>query len=397
MPNEPELVIRWQNVPDSQAPRVPEEWSIETDFFTSTDGFSISFYDPDHNRLQGLELEPVELLLGSAQQLLGRVDVTVNHGDGVLDIQGRDYIADMVECNVDPTFAINKDEELSSAITGAAKTVGIKAVMSDSDAPVRNVRTGVAVGSPASKTFKTLRLSDYKPKPGQGIYDFLNKICSAHGCTMQPATTRNAVMLTAPHYDQKPAYTIRRSKSQSAGNIVQRATATRGYGSFPTFTLFVGKGVVDGGSTGDIRTAVPIADYIKGRAEIQAIVNERAVAGRILPKDGRNADGQLYRLLYCKDEGAKNQEQIDRRAYRAIGERMKDSLVYDVTVNGHTDPVTGAIWAVDTICQVEDERTGVSEPLWIKKRVLSQSSKQGGGRTTMLQMIRPYSILLEVA
>lgn len=393
---EPELVVRWQNVPEDKRPRIPEEWSIETDFFSSTDGFSLSYYDSDPSRLQGLELEPIELLLGDAQQLLGRVDSTVNHGDGTIEINGRDYFADMVECNVDPTFAINKDEALAEAIKGAAAPVGIKAVVSDPDIQLRNVRTGVAVGSPASKTFTTLRLSDYKPEPGQGIYDFLNKICTAHGCTMQPATTRNAVVLTAPNYDQSPAYSIRRSTSQSSGNIVKKARATRDYGSFPTFALFVGKGVGKGGSTDDIRTQLQIDEYIRnGGAEMRAIVNERSVVGRVLPKKGRDADGQLYRLLYFKDEKAKNQEQIDRRTWRAVGERMKDSLIYEVTVKGHTDPVSGAIWSVDTICNVDDEKTGVSEPLWVKRRLLRGSSKEGA--TTTLQLIRPHSILLEVA
>ena len=398
MADDPELSVRWQNIPDSAAPRGLTEWSIETDYFTSTDSFSLRYYDPEPSRLQGLELEPVELVLGDSQQLLGRVDVSVNHGDGTIELQGRDYIADMVECNVDPTFAINKDELLGDSVKNAAKTVGIKAVVADADLQMRNIRTGVAAGSPSPKTFNALRLSEYKPEPGQGIYDFLNKICSRHGCTMQPGSSRNTIVLGAPNYDQKPSAALFRSRDANVSIV--SGVATRDYSSFPTFALFVGKGVGKGGSTDDIRASVPIAEYISGGAsgsEMRAIVNERSVAGRVLPKDGRDADGQLYRLLYFKDEKAKNQAQIDRATYRAIGERMKESLVYEVTVQGHFDRTTGAIWTVDTVCDVNDELCGVAEPLWIKGRRLRLVAEQQGGRTTSMTMIRPHSILLEVA
>ena len=402
MPDPPDLVVRWQNVPDSRSPRVLEEWSIDTDFFTSTDAFSLRYYDSDKSRLQGLELEPVELLLGDAQQLLGRIDTSAMDGQGMLELQGRDYIADLVECNIDPTYAVKKDEPLADVITGAAYPVGINTVYGDGEEAMRNVRTGIAVGSPSPRTFKTLRMSDMKPNPGQGIYDFLNKICQRHGATIQPHTKRNVVVLTAPHYDQDPAFSIQRTNEPggTAGNRITRALATRDYSSFPTFGLAVGKGVGKGGSTEDIRSEVPITEYIGSApsgSEMRTIVNERAVAGRILPKDGRDPDGQVYRLLYMKDESSRNLEQLERANWRSIGERMKSSLVYEVTVQGHVDRVTGAIWTVDTICQVDDDLCNVHEPLWIQSRRLHQTSSQSEGRTTTLRMIRPYSILLEVA
>lgn len=391
-----ELVVNWQNVSPTEAPRGVVSWSIESDYFKSTDGWSVTFFEREPARMQGLEMEPVELLLGDAQQMLGRCDITTNSGDGMLMVTGRDYLADLVECNIDPTYAVKKDETLAQTVTGAAAPCGISVVYSDSESVMRNVRTGAAVGTPSRKTFNELRLTDYKPNPGQGIYDFLNRICARHGCTMQPGTARNSIVLGAPYYDQTAAYAISRSRDQRAapGNVIERATATRDYSSFPTYTHFAGKSVGTSGSATDTAGKVPIADYlVVGATELSDVVSERAVAGKVLPKDGRDADGQLYRLLYHRDEKAKNQEQLERAAWRAIGERMKDTLVYEATLKGHRDPATGLFWAVDTICQVDDELTGVHEPLWIVSRRFSYDD---AGERTALRMFRPYSILLEV-
>lgn len=395
-----ELVINWQNVAPSSAPRGVVAWSIDSDYFVATDGWTVTFLDREPARLQGLELEPVEFLLGGTQQMLGRVDSTRNSGDGRLEVSGRDYLADISECNIDPTFAVKKNEALGFTISGAAAPCGIRAVVSDSDAAMRNVRTGASVGAPSKKTFSDLRLSDFKPSPGQSIYDFLNRICARHGCTMQPGSQRNTIVLSAPHYDQPAAYSISRSRNTaaSASNVVVRATATRDYSSFPTYTHFVGKSVGTSGSATNVAGKVPIADYLAAtdtRTEMQAIVNERAIAGRVLPKDGQETNGQLYRLLYHRDEAAKNKEQLERAAWRAIGERMKETLVYEVTMKGHRDPASGRFWAVDTICQVDDEMAGVHEPLWILSRRFSYDGSADGERTS-LRMIRPYSIVLEV-
>lgn len=66
-----------------------------------------------------------------------------------------------------------------------------------------------------------------------------------------------------------------------------------------------------------------------------------------------------------------------------------DTLAYRVTLRGHTDPETGAIWTVDTMVNVQDEICGVNEPLWIAKRTLRFSPTEGS--TTQLECWRPGS------
>ena len=101
------------------------DWAITSDYLTSTDGFSFTLLDPDITDTHRLEMQPVELLLEGNQQLLGRIDSTTagDKGDAVT-CQGRDYLADLVECHLDPSLAIKESMTLGAAVKQAACTVG---------------------------------------------------------------------------------------------------------------------------------------------------------------------------------------------------------------------------------------------------------------------------------
>jgi len=51
---------------------------------------------------------------------------------------------------------------------------------------------------------------------------------------------------------------------------------------------------------------------------------------------------------------------------RAIAERIKDTLLYQCTVNGHINEESGAIYSVDTLVEVFDEVRDVFETLWVE-------------------------------
>jgi prophage tail gpP-like protein len=396
---ESELVVSWDRLGADAAefaPRVLQSWSVDSDFFVSTDGFELTFYDDDRTRLLDLELEPVTLLLGEASILIGRTEVsTFDSLSSQVTIRGRDYISDLVECAIDPSFTIKKDERLDAVIRRAASPVGISFVLDDGDASLRNARTGTSVNAGAPKTFTALRMSDLKPQPGQGIYDFLNRLCARHGTTIQPAVVRDSITLQAPNYDQDAVGSISRASSSAAANrnIITGASATRDYTSFPTYTLFTGKQSLSGGGTEDRKSFATVADYVTaaGIPSLQVALAGKTADGRIMP--GSTGDKSLlYRLLYFRDEAARNQEQLDRSASRAIGERLKQTLVYEVTVNGHRDPDTGVYWAPDTIVYVNDDVCGVTEKMWVASRTFSYSA--GEGATTKMRMFRPGAITL---
>ena len=154
-----------------------KEWSIDSAYLVSTDGFEFTLYDPNRENLRSLEMQPVELLVGGVSQAIGRIDKTVIGGDGTaIKCQGRDYISDLVECNVDPTLKIKRGQPLWEVITLAAGPAGIDTVIADDDLWLGGIRSGKKPprGGSSKGRRKARRgkpFVDFKPEAGQGIYE----------------------------------------------------------------------------------------------------------------------------------------------------------------------------------------------------------------------------------
>lgn len=394
--NESKLLIRFEQL-ERETNRV-ESWQIESSYMTSTDAWEAVLYDTDRTKLFDLELQPVELLVNGASQLLGRVDRTEfgNNGSSVT-ITGRDYLADMVECNVDPSLKVTGGDELFAVITLACSPIGIDTVVSDDDIAMREIRSGIPIkrrGKGRGTTRKGKHLKDYKPHPGEGIYQYLNRIIARFGCTIQPGPDRQTLVICAPRYDQDPAYNIVRTDdpTRSARNNVISSHAVRDFSKFPTYTLVTGTQVQDtGAGVGAVQAFDMSVLAQEFNDELGRILLETVIPGRRKPGEGASRLGfdQVYRLLYYRDEACRDQSQLTQISRRIIAERLKDTLEYSVTLRGHTDPKTGAVWSVDTIAQVDDVICNVHEPLWIASRTLSFSQSEGA--TAQLKCLRPHA------
>lgn len=204
-------------------------YEIDSDYFVSTDGFRFTLYDEDPSKVLGFELQPVELTIDGAPQLIGRIDRSEVGDNSAITYMGRDYIADLVECNIDPTVVIKKGESLFGALTLAASPVGIDTVLSDDDLALRDVRSGRSLGGKPHSEFVEARSEDFKPNAGEGIYEFCNRMVCRFGATIQPGANRNELLVTAPNYEQDPAFsiTVTRDSNNAANNNAYNCRATR--------------------------------------------------------------------------------------------------------------------------------------------------------------------------
>jgi prophage tail gpP-like protein len=338
---------------------------------------------------QLLELQPCELFVNGISQLVGRIDKTrVGHDGKVVTCEGRDYIADMVECNVDPNTKVGPNTELEDALRDAMRVVAIDSITDFENVLFSEVRTGKAITRKGRKR-KKHKLQEYKPKPGEGIYEYCNRLVARQSATLQPSLDRTEIVIDAPDYTQKPSYDLIRSddpNTSSRNNIVS-GEAARDFSRFPTYTLFTGTGGIAGETSVPLRALFRMVDLAKAfNSELGAIMSRAIEPDR--PADV-GAPGLLYRLLYHRDQEARTQEELEASAKRAIAERLKDTLAYTCSVRGHGDPVTGATFAINTMANVDDAITGVHEPLWIAQRKLRFDESQGA--MTDLELWRPES------
>lgn len=399
-PLDSKLTVNFERLGFQETIRIGD-WRIESSYLTSTDAFSFvllpDFTDP---RFRDLELEPVELLLNGFSQLKGRIEkTTIGDNGSEVECEGRDYLSDLVEGNVDPKFRAKESMTLGEAVLGVTEPYGTLAVLGDDDVAMQNIRMGFQARRKKRRKKTTVKLQDYDPRPTEGDFAYINRLAARHGTTVQPAMDRQSILLNAPDYDQEPTYTIHVTADKRAGtqNNVISARAVRDYTKFPTYTIANGKQARSAEKPSGITRTYNTLDVIAnlGNPELQRILSaDKIMSGRQpvnVPND--QIAPKLYRLLHVEDIDARNDDQLDHAALRAIADRLKDTLDYTVTLRGHVDPDSNAIWSVNTMVHVIDEIRGIDEPLWIAEANKFFSSRNGA--TTQIRCWRPDSFQIE--
>jgi prophage tail gpP-like protein len=386
------LTVVWEARPANLVPRVIRSWSIDTSYLTSTDEWSMVVFDTDKARLRNLHLEPISLLVDGNPQLIGHVERISRGQDGSVTISGRDYLAQLVECNVDPTVAVKADMDLGSALSEILAPCGITAIGSDGDLNMRSLRTGKDPGG-NGPDFKSFKPGELKPESGMGCYDFANRIVARLGATIQPANARDTIWVTTPSYTQSAQATLVRTDDPAGAalNNVIAATSEEDLSRFPTAALSSGKITKSGEAAQAKSYEYSLIDSIEagGAASLAAAIKDKIITTRLTPKSntGKSNGTKVYRFLYLKDDEARSLEQITKGLSRAVCERLKDSLVYSATMKGFSDWHTGAVYSVDSRVRVEDDICDIHETLWVASRKFSYA--EGRGTTTMLECWRP--------
>jgi prophage tail gpP-like protein len=348
-------------------------WEIQSSYLTAADGFSFTLVEPDFELSRNLELQPVELYLDGNLQMVGRIDRTRRGRDGIAVVcDGRDYLADLIECHTDLSLKLKAESSLEQAILDAAGPVGIaKVIGDDAGARMRKLRTGASIsGGAAPKDFAPLKQDEYKPKPSEGIFQFLNRLAARHCGTLQPTGRSDTIAIAAPDYGQDVTFVLQRYREPTRVGNVKDGEAVRDYSSFPTVLLATGKR----GAKGEPKQTL----FTQIQAELETRLQDLIATDRRLPKNNPGDITQLYRLWYMREEMARTPEQIQKAAQRAYAERFRKTLEYSCTVRGHRgDGGNDAMYAIDTLARVDDEIADVAEDMWVESVTLSYSRDAG--------------------
>lgn len=381
-----------------------QSYSIESDYMTPTDAFEVVLYhrdDPASLRRKWLPLRRVKLYLDGKLQLVGRIDETEGTGDSgaALMVRGRDYLAPLIDGSADPSVRFSADMVLGDAILEILKPYGIVTAFGNFNL-ARNLVTGVDVpsGIPAAD-FREAKVSEFKVGDNQGAHEAANRIAARHGFTLQPVNQRDSIAIVRPQYGQSPRFTIERP-----GNVL-KGSAKRNYADVPTVTIATARGVKGiptsriTGVKGEFPTfGIEAPNEVGKFEEVKRITGigvgtPQLLMSRFNPRgEGISGNaGLLYKPLFYEDKDSKTVEQLLAGMRRMLADRLKETLVYSCTMQGHTDPQTGAIYYYDTIATVRDEIEDVNEDMWILSRWLRND---GTGPLTNLKLIRPGAIAL---
>ena len=390
--HEPQVEVVFENL--DRVEKNLENYSIDGNWLTSTDGFSFTIYSDQPERLRNLKLQPIHITIDGAVQLHGRVERTRRSSKNTVTCEGRDYISDMVESHIDPQIRITKGMTLEELVVQACRPFGIEGIVTDEDETysLAEIRSGKKTGARPNSPLKQLSAEEAKARPGAGVYQFLSTVLERFGATIQPWNQRNKLYIQAPHYDQDPLYELLAIEGDSRSNV-KSATVVEDYQRVPTFGIFTSKVSKDGKAHGTESALLSIFEVIEALAGYQKDLFALNLAdGRRTPSDSGFAPGALYRLLYSEDKESKTRAQLERASRREISERIRDILVYTCSVQGYRDAVTGAIYANDTIATVRDEIRDVNEELWVIGHKFTGG--RGSGSSTDLTLLKKGVIQL---
>ncbi|HEY3494748.1 MAG TPA: hypothetical protein VGK73_08690 [Polyangiaceae bacterium] len=402
-------------------------YSISESFFTPADGWEATVYsdaDPKALRRKFQPRTNVRLYLGERLQLIGQIDTTEGAGGGsaALKLTGRDYMARLIDPNVDKAVRITNAMSLETALLEGLRVFGVTTIEGDLNA-VRAAKMGTstytsetiptagresfglnrqanALSAPTFvatvtgleleiRTPTTETVADAKPNENEGAYEWANRLSARCGFTVQPGSKRSAIAVVAPDYSKGPQFDLARP-----GNI-EDGKAKRDYSGIPTLATLSARQVTAGTEAkGKFKTLSIVGDdselALWRVPEARRILEAARAIGTRKQKTETGDPLDWYCPVYYKDDESKTEKQLNRSARRMMADRIRETLTYSAKLKGHQDPRSRATYAINVLAKVKDDLEDVDETLWISERTLTG----GLGETTELQLIRPSSYVL---
>lgn len=396
-------------------------FTIQSSFTTPADAWSCTVVNeesPWELRRKFYPGRPVKLYLGDRLQVIGRLGSTTGRGSA-LEVRGRDYFADLIDPNIDPSVRINNRMTLADALIEGLRQLGItevessleevtskkmgpviyqrERVQSTETVPFFPNASGVeALLSTGGTSFLTRKVAvteqvrDTMPrKGGEGAYQWAARLAAKYHLTVQPGSKRSAIALVAPDYESDVRFAFSRP-----GNI-ETATCTRNGEDVPTFVnasgRFVdGKESADGGFSG-ISLADEGSGFLSSNEGRRFVEASKMVSGRI-KRGKQHKPPNLYKPIYFTDDRVKSADELRSSATRMLANKLRGFFSYTAMVNTHSDVATGATYATNTMAEVKDGVEDVGERLWVVETNISKGN--GQGKRAAVKMIIPGTYVI---
>lgn len=357
---------------------VAESWEIKQSILTQPAAFSLRLGHGDVAS-QILKLypprTPFTLAIGNVVQQSGTTDAI--EADGAtgattIVIRGRDSLAPLHDAY------ITADESLQDATFGdvVAKALTASGIddftLQTSNEANRKAITGVGVrqisppgDGPDPQTAKINKV--LQCKVGERQYQHVKKVLDRAGLFLWASTIPNFFILSEPNAKQRPTYRIvrQRGATRNAVNVISARYKNDTSGRFSEAVI-----------------------YAKGGGK---------KFGRVATS-GAFVDDEMFNLGFRRpmvhhDTPVTNAEQAQFYARRKLAETRRAGWQLSYTLSGHSTPsLLGgqrAVWAVDTVVEVDDEEFGLQGQYYIE----SVEFRRGPETTTVLTLQRPTDLI----
>lgn len=305
------------------------------------------------------------------QGIVKHVKLTASRNGTSLTVTGYDILHPLVRGNINPRIEIPKETTIADLVQKVVNDqFALPYAIFDNDNA-----SAIAIGSDAVKKGKKyesrhkrdLKIKDIRPHDGEGAFDYVARILSHYGYWMWAQQDGLGVVIGGPDYEQTPAYTLVRKHDPNAGgaglgNNILDATSDHNEESVPSHVFVRGSDAAAGA---------------KGTVKAMA---ENPLVSYFVP-------------AYIADRDASDRQKAETIARRFMAKQMRNWYVYECTVAGFSDPANGAIYNVNSVANVLDEKTGTEGRMWIESRTFEAS--RSGGKVTRLKLIPLGTLVLD--
>ena len=419
------------------------EYSFQNHFLIPCDGFRFSL--GDEMMFDGLFdlLRPgkrVQLLINGKLQATGYIDVVDFSGDrssgNVVTIEGRDVFSPLVDSEIDPQKRYPDQTPLVKLLQDTFEPFGFDTFFVDNEAN-SSVAAGKFINRPKKKTkqLASYRLTQTKPHHNERYFDFISRITQREGLWCWPTVDGQGVIVGNPDFDQAPRYQIIRKNGGAANNILSGGIR---YDSTDQPSYIVATGNIPPTEHEHTRTRLvadnpytmfpdPVAQFIAPTTNVrdEQVAQFNPLAGNtqrsrpgeqagevltfssaairehqelfkwteVIPAKPIQLPNTFASLVakpkYLKDTESRTQDQLRRFALRQMSLYVRRAVVGRYVIMGHE--LDGQPVQIDTVVDVQDDRSNWHGPMWILSRTLRKS--RSGGTTTEIETLPLNSLV----
>lgn len=399
-------------------------WNLDDDFSFAASKFDFTVVNRS-NFVQSIKTNKlVTFFINDLIQYTGAIDSIEEMSDNTVRIQTRDLVAKFADFQMDWHLKITEKDTLKSAIEKALASCGITFYIESDDRAEKNIISGKKVGFKARKTYKSELRSlsksidqTTKPQKGEGLFRYIERICSSHGLSCWLNNAGNTLYVSTPDFDQESLYTFRKTKS-GLDNVLE-SSLRFDLAAQPAFVYAQCKAMLKPRSTqtdsnqtaasqkGSTYKCIYVNEFAGYDLETndyidivkKVLADKQSKGCEVIPIDLDKAlvratskiKHNLYnpRTVYIEDTVSKTQDQLNLAVARKMATEQVKYMTYTLKLSDFV--VDGAVINTNTICTVLDEEREIYLELWVKSRRFSMDS---GGRSSQVTVVpkRTYCI-----
>jgi len=303
--------------------------------------------------------------------IIDSVDISASRGGRIVSLTGRDLMSRVVDGNADPRIGIPKEMPIDAFLAKAFAHFNFSDVTFFEDYEAgRNAAAGKAIKTKGNTGKRRKKLKDpaegLRPKPNEGGWQWISRIIHRLGYHAWVMPDGSGIVVGTPDYEQEAAYALVSKRSEGlqgigGANNVKIARARLDITGLPSHVYVSGKG----SKPGDAKAYIGMA---------------------------KNDAAPVFKPFYVVDEDSSTQAHCDAYARLILSRAQRKAQTYEATVRGASDPRTGRIYNVDTVCTVDDENCGVFGDMWVEERTFRYSRTTN---ETTLKLIPCNSLLMD--